>query len=84
MSAINLPSVCTVNNFTSAELRYTTAEGVTPWSAAIHGDGIGLHGCTFGYGDTPQEALAACIASANAHRAAKGMHTGVDEVEFIA
>lgn len=82
MSAINLPSICTVNNFSCAELRYTTAEGVSPWSAIIHGTGIGLHGCTFGYGDTPQEALAACIASAHAHRSARGLPSGVDEVEF--
>lgn len=84
MNAINLPSICTVNSFTSAELRYTTAEGVSPWSACIHGDDIGLHGCTFGYGDTPQEALTAGIASALSHRKAKGMCSATDEVEFAA
>jgi len=82
VSVINLPSICTVNSFTSAEVRYSTAEGISPWSASIHGDGIGVHGCTFGYGDTPQEALTACILSAISHREAKGMRIATDEVEF--
>ena len=84
MSAINLPSICTVNNFTSAELRYTTAEGVSPWSATLHGDGVGSHGCTFGYGETPNEALSACIALALAQREAKGVCASANEVEFAA
>lgn len=84
MSAINLPSICTVNSFERAEVAYSTAEGVSPWSACIHGIGLGLHGCTFGYGDTPEEALSICIASALAQRAARGMDDGVGEVEFAA
>lgn len=84
MSTINLPSICTVNSFTSAELRYSTAEGVSPWGACIHGYGLGLHGCTFGYGDTPEEALSSCIALAHAQRAAKDTHTSADEVDFVA
>lgn len=85
MSALNLPHIATVNQFSSVEISYRTGEGISPWSATIHGEGIGTHGCTFGYGDTPQEALSACIASAHAHRAARSMvATSADEVEFAA
>lgn len=85
MSAINLPHIATTNQFSSVELSYRVGEGISPWGATIHGEGIGQHGCTFGNGDTPQEALNACIASALAHRAARGMiTTPTDEVEFLA
>jgi len=83
MSRINLPHIATTNQFSSVELSYRTEEGISPWGASIHGFGIGQYGCTFGYGDTPDEALAAAIASALAHREAKGMAPGgTDELEF--
>lgn len=85
MSRINLPHIATVNQFSSVELRYIATEGLSPWGACVHGDGVGSHGCTFGYGDTPDEALSHAIASAHAHRAAKGMAPApTDELEFDA
>lgn len=84
MSALNFPLIATTNQFSSVQITYRTGEGIRPWGACIHGEGIGAHGCAFGYGDTPQEALSACIASAHAHRAAEGFSASANEVKFDA
>lgn len=82
MSAVNFPAICAAHNLTNLEVSYRTDEGISPWGATAHGVGIGQHGCTFGYGDTPLEAVDACIASALAHRAERGVATAPAEVVF--
>ena len=84
MSAVNFPAICAAHNLTNLEVSYRTGEGISPWGATAHGVGIGIgqHGCTFGYGNTPLEAVDACIASALAYRDARGIVTDAAEVVF--